>query len=95
MCGSGVTSVILFIRNPQPFKALIEDSLPAPGPLTLTSTFTIPMSFAIVPALSAAICAAKGVLFLEPLNPDPPDVAQQTALPVSYTHLTLPTTGEV
>ena len=32
-------------------------------------------------ALSAAIWAAKGVLFLEPLKPDPPDVAQQIVLP--------------
>ena len=41
----------------------------------------MPNSFAAVPAFSAAICAAKGVLFLEPLNPDPPEVAQQIVLP--------------
>ena len=34
-----------------------------------------------LPAFSAATCAAKGVLFLEPLKPDPPAVAQLNALP--------------
>jgi len=33
------------------------------------------------PAFSAAICAANGVLFLEPRNPEPPDVAQASVLP--------------
>ena len=31
--------------------------------------------------IAAAICAAKGVLLREPLNPAPPDVAQHNALP--------------
>ena len=34
-----------------------------------------------MPAFSAATCAAKGVLFLEPLNPEPPAVAQAIAFP--------------
>ena len=33
------------------------------------------------PAFSAATWAANGVLFLDPLNPDPPAVAQQRVLP--------------
>jgi hypothetical protein len=41
----------------------------------------MPNSFAALPAFSAAICAAKGVLFLDPLKPEPPEVAQQTVLP--------------
>ena len=109
--GNGVTSVILLIFKPHEFNDLIADSLPPPGPLTFTSKFIIPNSFAALPAFSAAIWAAKGVLFLEPRKPEPPEVAQHTALPclsvivmivllndacicaipVSYTHLTLPT----
>ena len=72
---------MLLIFKPQAFKALIADSLPPPGPLTFTSRLTIPNSLAAFPALSAAIWAAKGVLFLDPLNPEPPDVAQQIVLP--------------
>ena len=34
-----------------------------------------------MPALSAAICAANGVLFLEPLKPDPPAVAHAYVFP--------------
>jgi len=34
------------------------------------------MSLASFPACSAATCAAKGVLFLEPLKPEPPAVFQ-------------------
>ena len=47
-----------------PFKALTAESLPEPGPFTKTSTFFTPYSKAASTALSAAICAAKGVLFL-------------------------------
>ena len=32
-------------------------------------------------AVSAAICAANGVFFLEPRNPSPPELAQDNALP--------------
>ena len=72
---------MLLIFKPHAFKDLIADSLPPPGPLTFTSKFIIPNSLAAVPALSAAICAAKGVLFLEPLKPEPPEVAQHIVLP--------------
>ena len=65
-----------------PFKALTAESLPEPGPFTKTSTFFTPYSKAASTALSAAICAAKGVLFLEPLKPLPPDVAQDNALQI-------------
>ena len=67
---------MLFIFKPDELSALTADSLPGPGPLTITSTLAIPFSTAAVLARSAATWAAKGVLFLEPLNPEPPAVAQ-------------------
>jgi len=69
------------ILYPTLFKALTAESLPGPGPFTRTSRLFIPKSIAFWPAFSAAICAAKGVLFLEPLNPDPPDVAHARVFP--------------
>ena len=96
----GVTSEIFVILKPQPFKALTADSRPAPGPETSITKLIIPKFLAASPALEAATWAAKGVLFLEPLNPDPPALAQVNVFPclsvilimaVSYTHLTLPT----
>lgn len=74
-------STMLVTRKPKLFNALTEDSLPGPGPFIRTSMFFIPYSFATWPARSAATCAAKGVLFLEPLNPDPPAVAHDRPLP--------------
>ena len=68
---------MLVILNPRLLSALTADSLPGPGPLIKTSKFLTPESCAFFPALSAAICAAKGVLFLEPLNPPAPDVDQK------------------
>ena len=50
-----------------------------------------PCSIAFFAASSAAIWAAKGVLFLDPLKPWVPALDQA----VSYTHLTLPTTPYV
>ena len=41
----------------------------------------MPKSLTTWPAFSAATCAAKGVLLREPLNLQPPDVAQDKALP--------------
>ena len=77
----GVTSVILVILNPKLFKARTADSRPGPGPLISTSRFFIPNSFTTSPAFSAATCAANGVLFREPRKPQPPAVAQESALP--------------
>ena len=72
---------MLVILRPTAFNALTDDSLPGPGPLILTSIFFTPNSCAAFPAVSAATCAAKGVLFLDPLKPAPPDVAQDRAFP--------------
>jgi hypothetical protein len=49
--------------------------------LTFTSRFFNPYSFATEPALSAATCAAKGVLLRDPRKPEPPEVAQESVLP--------------
>src|ERR1700733_15745569 len=81
LCGIGVTSSILVIFRPQPFKARTADSRPGPGPMTRTSTFFTPCSCAAVPARSAATCAANGVDLREPRKPQPPDVAQDSVLP--------------
>src|SRR6266704_760109 len=79
--GIGVTSVMLVIFMPSAFRARTADSRPGPGPLMRTSRFLTPHSSAALPAASAATWAAKGVLLREPLNPAPPEVAQERALP--------------
>src|SRR5690606_41508087 len=64
-------------------------SRPAPGPLTITSTLFIPCSIAAFAADSAAICAANGVLFREPLKPRLPELAQEIALPCGSVIVTI------
>ena len=81
MCGIGVTSLILVISNPPAFIDLIAVSLPDPGPFTNTSTYFRPMSAAFLAADSATSPAAKGVLFLDPLNPKSPALAHDIAFP--------------
>src|SRR5918912_1703078 len=56
-------------------------SRPEPGPLTKTSTLRMPCSCALRAAFSAAICAAKGVDFREPLKPTWPAEAQLITFP--------------
>src|SRR4029077_19922407 len=81
LCGTGVTSEMLLILRPSAFRARTADSRPGPGPLMRTSRFLTPHSCAALPAASAATCAANGVDLREPLNPAPPDVAHDSALP--------------
>src|SRR5262245_29046737 len=81
LCGIGVTSEMLVIFRPQPFRARTADSRPGPGPPTRTSTFFTPCSCAARPAFSAATCAANGVLLREPRKPQPPDVAHDRVFP--------------
>ena len=50
-------------------KDLRADSLPEPGPETSTLRFFKPYSLALLPTSSAAIWAAYGVDFLDPLKP--------------------------
>ena len=62
-------------------RARMAASRPWPGPLTKTSTVFRPCSMAALAAVSAALCAAKGVDFLLPRKPRPPEEAQDSALP--------------
>src|SRR5262245_46304250 len=77
--GRGVTSSIALIESPDACKAVIALSRPEPGPLTFTSTSLTPYLVAVAAAVSAARCAANGVLLRLPLNPTVPDEAQQRA----------------
>ena len=77
----GVTSVIELISKPKLFNARTDESRPGPGPLIFTSSCRMPQSWAVRPAVSAATCAAKGVLLRLPRNPAPPEVAHDTAFP--------------
>src|SRR6185437_13944591 len=69
------------ILKPSAFNARTADSRPGPGPLMRTSRFFTPHSCAARPADSDATCAANGVDLREPLQPAPPDVAHDSALP--------------
>ena len=77
----GVVSLIDIILNPLACKALKAVSRPEPGPLTSTDNIFIPHSNAFEAAASAAIWAAYGVDFLEPLKPFWPADAQDTTFP--------------
>ncbi len=59
----------------------MAESLPEPGPFTLTSIFLRPKSIAVLAAAAAACCAANGVFFLDPLKPSFPAVEEATTLP--------------
>ena len=59
----------------------MADSLPAPGPLTLTSIYRTPNCLAFSETSLAANYAAKGVPFRAPLKPTVPELAQQRELP--------------
>src|SRR5690625_5753290 len=83
LCGTGVTSLIAVISNPADWSARIAASRPAPGPFTVTSTVFRPCSIAVLEAVSEAICAAKGVDFLDPLKPSARADDQDNALPNS------------
>ena len=76
MWGIGVTSLIMLTSSPAACSARIAASRPEPGPFTYTSTVFSPCSIAALAAVSAAVCAANGVDFLEPLKPRPPALAQ-------------------
>ena len=67
----------------------IADSLPEPGPFTKTSTSFSPKSSAFRAALSAAIPAANGVDFFEPLKPAVPVEAHVMVLPLRSVMVTM------
>ena len=56
-------------------------SRPEPTPEILTSKNFIPLSRQLLTTISQATCAANGVLFFEPLKPQPPDDDQDKTLP--------------
>ena len=89
MCGTGVTSLMLVTSIPHAESARIAASRPEPGPFTITSTDFKPWMIAAFAAVSAATEAAYGVDFFEPLNPRPPALAQDSALPCKSVSVTI------
>ena len=81
MCGNGVISFIDITFNPAEASALTADSLPEPGPLTLTSIDKRPIDMTSFATFSAATEAAYDVFLRDPLNPDVPAVDQAITLP--------------
>src|SRR5271170_6427351 len=90
LCGTGVTSLMALMCNPEDARARTADSRPAPGPFTRTSTDFIPYwSRATPAAVIAACCAAYGVPLREPLKPTDPAVAQLTVRPSGSVSVTI------
>ena len=89
MWGTVVTSLIMDILNPRACNALRADSRPGPGPLINILIFLSPCSIAFCPASSATSFAAKGVLFLEPLNFCTPELDHAIVLPFSSEIVTI------
>src|SRR6266498_2912765 len=89
LCGIGVTSRIAEISRPTAWSDRMAASRPAPGPRTNTSTCLRPRSMALRAAFSAAVCAAKGVLLREPLNPTLPALAHETTFPILSVRVTM------
>ena len=84
-----MTSRMAVMVNPVACSARKADSRPEPGPRTWTSSVRTPCSCAIRPALSAAICAAYGVDFRDPLNPCCPAEDHAIALPCASVMVTI------
>src|SRR6266496_3751993 len=89
LCGIGVTSRMAVISSPTACSDRMAASRPDPGPRTYTSTCLSPSSMALRAAFSAAVWAAKGVLFREPLKPALPALAQDTTLPILSVRVTI------
>src|SRR5216110_620889 len=88
-CGIGVTSRIAVISRPTAWSERMAASRPAPGPRTNTSICLSPYSIALRAATSEAVCAAKGVLLREPLNPALPALDQDTTFPMRSVSVTI------
>lgn len=69
------------IEIPDVCSPVMALSRPDPGPLTRTSISRIPILAARSATVSAALCAANGVLFRDPLKPTVPAVAQHSTSP--------------
>ena len=74
-------SEIAVILNPAFFNAFIDEFLPVPGPFTKTDTSCIPAMLALCPTSSAALAAAYGVDFRDPLKPEAPELPENKVLP--------------
>ena len=76
-------SLIEIILKPLACNALRAVSLPEPGPFTSTDKTFIPSSSSFRSgSASAAICAAYGVDFLDPLKPFCPADAHDITFPL-------------
>ena len=82
-------SSIARITIPADCKPVIALSRPEPGPLTRTSSSLTPNFDARSAHVSAARCAAKGVLLRLPLKPDVPAVAQHKTSPLTSVIVTI------
>src|SRR5262245_27907083 len=82
LCGIGVTSSMILTVMPAVCRAVIALSRPEPGPFTRTSSSLTPYLAAFSAACWPAHWPAKGVLFLLPLKPQVPALAQQRASPL-------------
>src|SRR5437763_8933976 len=81
LCGMGVTSRMARTSIPAVERARTALSRPEPGPATRTSTVRRPVSLALLAAVIAACCAAKGVPLREPRKPSEPALDQEITLP--------------
>src|SRR5439155_20647713 len=68
--------------SPADCRAVMADSRPEPGPFTRTSTSRRPNLVAFSATVSAARCAANGVLLRLPLKPTVPAEAKQSTSPL-------------
>src|SRR5438874_13776295 len=75
--------------SPAAWRAVMADSRPEPGPLTLTSTSLRPNFEARSAAVSAARWAANGVLLRLPLKPTVPAEAKQSVSPLVSVMVTM------
>ena len=89
MCGTGVASLISVTLIPVAEIARTADSLPEPGPVTITEQLFIPQSIALRAASSAATCAANGVLRRDPLKPLLPALDQVITSPFASANVTI------
>ena len=77
------------ICTPDDCKPVMALSRPEPGPLTRTSISRTPNFDARSEQVSAALCAANGVLLRLPLNPTVPAVAQHNTSPAGSVMVTI------
>src|SRR5690348_10441999 len=77
----GDASLMERTSSPAVDSARTADSRPEPGPLTRTSTVRMPLSMALLAAVSAACCAANGVPLRDPRKRSEPALDQEIVLP--------------